>query len=110
MAKAKSAQGGQPEGLIRTKFPETWIWQCERVGYVLLIGTVLFEPRQGKTRNVVSEQVRDKPACTVTEKGLKLEILDIRRREIALFVYTANTKALIRFEVTAKLACAFVFA
>ena len=28
-----------------------------------------FEPPRGKTNNVVSEQVRHKPACTVTEAG-----------------------------------------
>ena len=27
------------------------------------------EPPRGKTNNVVSEQVRHKPACTVTEAG-----------------------------------------
>ena len=27
------------------------------------------EPPRGKTNNVVSEQVRQKPACTVTEAG-----------------------------------------
>ena len=29
----------------------------------------LFEPPLGKTNNVVSEQVRHKPTCTVTEKS-----------------------------------------
>ena len=29
----------------------------------------IFEPPRGKTNNVVSEQVRHKPACTVTEAG-----------------------------------------
>ena len=33
-----------------------------------------------KTNNVVSEQVRHKPGCAVTETGLKLEISDLRRR------------------------------
>ena len=30
---------------------------------------VIFEPPRGKTNNVVSEQVRHKPACTSTEKS-----------------------------------------
>ena len=30
---------------------------------------VKFEPPRGKTDNVVSGQVRHKPACTVTEDG-----------------------------------------
>ena len=38
------------------------------------IGSVVFrfityEPPRGKTNNVVSEQVRHKPACTSTEKS-----------------------------------------
>ena len=28
-----------------------------------------YEPPRGKTNNVVSEQVRHKPACTATEAG-----------------------------------------
>ena len=31
--------------------------------------SVSFEPPRGKTNNVVSEQFRHKPACTVTEKS-----------------------------------------
>ena len=53
----------------------------------------------------VSDQVRHKPACTVTEDGWRLEILDLESRGIV-----AKTKALISFAVTAKLICAFVFA
>ena len=30
---------------------------------------LIFEPSRGKTNNVVSEQVRHKPACTATEAG-----------------------------------------
>ena len=30
---------------------------------------VVFEPPRGKTNNVVSEQVRHKPTCTVPEKS-----------------------------------------
>ena len=34
----------------------------------------------------VSDQVRHIPICTVTEEGHKLEILDIRRKRIVLFM------------------------
>ena len=42
---------------------------------------ITYEPPGGKTNNVVSEQVRHKPTCTVTEK---LEISDLSRRGIVL--------------------------
>ena len=42
------------------------------------------ELARGKTNNVVSEQVRHKPACTVKEDGERLEILDLERRGIVL--------------------------
>ena len=42
------------------------------------------EPPRGKTNNVVSEQVRHKPACTRIEKSYKLEISDLSRRGIVL--------------------------
>ena len=45
---------------------------------------VIFEPPRGKTNNVVSEQVRQKPDCTSTEESLKLEISDLSRRGIVL--------------------------
>ena len=45
-----------------------------------------FEPPRGKTNNVVSEQVRHKPACTSTEKSQKPEILDLGRRGSVLSV------------------------
>ena len=32
-------------------------------------GLMEIEPPRGKTNNVVSEQVRHKPTCTVTEKS-----------------------------------------
>ena len=39
-------------------------------GYFLFVeGTCIFEPPRWKTNNVVSEQVRQKPACTSTEKS-----------------------------------------
>ena len=52
----------------------------------------------------VSEQVRHKPTCAVTETDLKLEILDLRKR------VSIKSKALISFVVTAKQICVFVFA
>ena len=42
------------------------------------------EPPSMKTNKVVSEQVRHKPACTVTEKSYKLEIFELSRRGIVL--------------------------
>ena len=42
------------------------------------------EPPRGKTNNVVSDQVRHKPTCTVTEKSWKLEISDLSRRGTGL--------------------------
>ena len=63
----------------------------------------------------VSDKVRHKPVCAVTEDGKRLEILDLGRRGIVLSMYpctihVAKTKALISFAVTAKLICVFVFA
>ena len=54
------------------------------------------EPSRGKTNNVVSEQVRHKPACTITEKSWKLEISDLCRRGIVLSL-VAETKALVSY-------------
>ena len=34
----------------------------------------------------ISDKVRNKPDCTVTEEGQKLEISALRRREIVLFM------------------------
>ena len=44
------------------------------------------EPPGGKTNNVVSEPVRHKSGCTVTEAGWKLEISDLKRRGSVLSV------------------------
>ena len=44
------------------------------------------QPRREKTNNMVSEQVRHKPVCTVTETDLRLEILDLESRGIVLSV------------------------
>ena len=63
------------------------------------------ELHHGKTNSVVSEQVRHKLSCTSTEDGQRLEILDLGSRDTV-----AKTKALIRFAVTVKLICVFVFA
>ena len=51
---------------------------------VCVLCFVIVEPPRGKTNNVVSEQVRHKPACTSTEKSEKLEISDLSRRGIVL--------------------------
>ena len=51
---------------------------------VNLFSRVRFEPPRGKTNNVVTEQVLLKPACTVTEAGKKLEILELGRGGIVL--------------------------
>ena len=39
-----------------------------------------FEPSRGKANNAVSERVRRKSGCTVTEAGWKLVISDLKRR------------------------------
>ena len=64
--------------------------------------------RLKKNISVVSEHVRQKPSCTSTEDGHRLEIWVLESKGIVLFV--AKTKALISFAVTAKLICAYVFA
>ena len=56
----------------------------------------------------VSDQVRHKPACTVTESVYKLEISDLRRR--GSIIHVAKTKALISCAVTEQMICVFVFA
>ena len=57
----------------------------------------------------VSDQVRHKQSCTVTEDGQRLEILDLKSRGICS-ISVSKTKALISFAVTAKLICTFAFA
>ena len=42
------------------------------------------EPHREKTKNVVSNQVRQKTACKAIEDGKKLEILDLENRGIVL--------------------------
>ena len=61
-----------------------------------------FEPRHEKTNCVVSEQVRHKPVCAVTEDAWRLEILDLESRGIKL--------QCICVAKSAKLICAFVLA
>ena len=63
----------------------------------------LSELSHEKTNHVVSEQVRHKSGCTITEAGWNLEI----SRKCT--IYIAKTKKLISFAVTAKLICIFVF-
>ena len=45
-----------------------------------------FEPMREKTNNLGSNKVRHKLACTSTEDGYRLEILDFERRGIVLSV------------------------
>ena len=45
---------------------------------------LLLEPRREKTGLRVSDQVRHKPSCTVTEAGSRLKILAISRRGTVL--------------------------
>ena len=52
--------------------------------YITFDHPITFEPPSGKTKNVVSDQVQYKPACTITEDGLKLEILELSRGGIVL--------------------------
>ena len=44
------------------------------------------EPRHEKTNILVSDQVRHKPGCTVTEDGWRLEISGLGIRGIVLSV------------------------
>ena len=48
--------------------------------------TKLIVPVIEKTNNLGSDQVRHKLACTVTEDGWRLEILDLESRGIVLSV------------------------
>ena len=43
-----------------------------------------FEPCHEKTNILVSDLVRHKPGCTVTEDGQRLEISDLESRGIVL--------------------------
>ena len=47
---------------------------------------VLYEPVHEKTNNLGSDLVRHKPACTITEDGKRLAILDLESRGIVLSV------------------------
>ena len=60
-----------------------------------------------KSIYMVSDQVRHKLRCTAMEDCNKLEILDLGRRRIVLFV--VKTKVLISCEVTVQLICGFVY-
>ena len=46
-----------------------------------------------KQNNVVSEQIRHIPACTSTEDGYRLEILDLERRGILYYPCSENKGA-----------------
>ena len=49
----------------------TWIFIAQPIALMFggLCIMIIYEPPRGKTNNVVSEQVRHKSACTVTEKS-----------------------------------------
>ena len=56
----------------KKKSTEMFHFQSQKnIGIIMIMsGRVLVnEPPRGKTNNVVSEQVRHKPACTSTEKS-----------------------------------------
>ena len=44
----------------------------------------IFEPRHEKTNILVSDLIRQKPGCTATEDGWKLESSDLESRGIVL--------------------------
>ena len=44
-------------------------WQVQVLSTYDSLLNALFEPPRGKTNNVVSDQVRHKPVCTVIENG-----------------------------------------
>ena len=68
----------------------TFIYEHEGLLYQRLggtgIDTIKIEPVREKTNNLDFDQVRHKPACTVTEDGKRLEILDFESRGIVLSV------------------------
>ena len=64
------------------------------------------EPVHEKTNSLGSDQVRYKPACTVTLEAGNFGFRKKRNCNIRV----AKTKALISFTVTAKLISGFVFA
>ena len=53
------------------------------------------------------DKVLHKPACAATEDGYRLEMSNLRRREIVL--YSENKSAAVSYVVTAQLICAFIF-
>ena len=46
----------------------------------------LFEPKHGKTTICVSDPVRHRPSCTLTEDAYKLEVSDLGRGGMILSV------------------------
>ena len=51
------------------------------------------EPRREKTNVLVSDLVRHKPGCTATEDGYRLEISEVERRGIVLYLCSENKGA-----------------
>ena len=71
-----------------TNCASAWILlNTRQIHYMIIVSSsTINEPPRGKTNNVVSEQVRHKPGCTVTDAGWKLEISVLRRRGTVLSV------------------------
>ena len=61
--------GGSSDGHIRVWHIHTGEKKNEVDTKSQVTKHIIYEPPRGKTNNVVSEQVRHKPACTVTEAG-----------------------------------------
>ena len=47
---------------------------------------LIYEPPRGKTNNVVSEQVRHKSGCTVTEKNFGIYVIEVSVRTFIMGV------------------------
>ena len=60
--------------------------KCPIFGQCIWSGQRIYESRPEKTNNMVFELVRHKPACTNTKNGWRLEMLDLKSREIVLSV------------------------
>ena len=56
------------------------LWRDQTLQMPYFVEQDIYEPRQEKANNVVSEQVRHKPGCKGTEDGWRLEISALGRR------------------------------
>ena len=85
------SENGDPDGLHEAETRQAFVGMYTVYFFTVFSATIAVsdqpvssEPPRGKTNNVVSEQVRHKLACTVTEDGKRLEILDLESRGIVL--------------------------